>query len=150
VGFLARAELGFFTAEPAFGFRDLHAFAGPGADEVGFEFRDHGQDVEKQPAHGVGGVVDGSAEAELHLPLGEILDDVPGVRQGSGEAVEFGYDEGVAGADRCKGLAKTRPFLVSAGQTMVDVDPVFGDAQDSESVALGGKVLLIGRNAGVI
>jgi hypothetical protein len=31
VGFLAFAEFGLFAAEPAFGFGDLHAFAGTGA-----------------------------------------------------------------------------------------------------------------------
>jgi hypothetical protein len=34
VGFLAFFEFGLFDAEPAFGFGDLHAFAGAGADEV--------------------------------------------------------------------------------------------------------------------
>ena len=68
MGFLALAEFGLFAAEPAFGFGDLHAFAGAGADEVGFEFGDHGQDVEEEPADGVGRVVDGSADAELHVP----------------------------------------------------------------------------------
>ena len=53
MGLLGFGEFGWFAAEPAFGFGDLHAFAGAGADEVGFEFGDHGQDVEEQPADGV-------------------------------------------------------------------------------------------------
>ncbi|MDP9695817.1 UNVERIFIED_ORG: hypothetical protein J2X79_003394 [Arthrobacter globiformis] len=40
-GFLALAEFGLFATAPAFGFRELHAFTGPGPDEVGFEFCDH-------------------------------------------------------------------------------------------------------------
>jgi hypothetical protein len=40
VGFLAFGELGCFVRESAFGFDDLHAFAG--AEQVGFEFCDHG------------------------------------------------------------------------------------------------------------
>ena len=149
MGFLAFAEFGLFAAEPAFGFGDLHAFAGAGADKIGFEFGDHGQDVEEQPADGVGGVVDGSSDAELHVPFGEVFDDVPGIWQGAGEPVEFGDNEGVAGPDGGEGLAESGPFLVSAGQSVVDVDPVVGHAQGSEAVPLRGQVLFISRNAGV-
>jgi hypothetical protein len=143
VGFLAFGEFGLFAAEPAFGFGDLHAFAG--ADEVGFEFGDHGQDVEEQPADGVGGVMDGSADAELHVPFGEVFDDVPGVGQGPGEPVEFGDDEGVAVPDGGEGFPQSRSFPVPAGQAVVDVDQVFGDAEGGEAVPLGGQVLLVGR-----
>jgi hypothetical protein len=115
VGFLAFAEFGLFAAEPAFGFGDLHAFAGSGADEVGFEFGDHGQDVEEEPADGVGGVVDGAADAEFYFAFGEVLDDVPRVRQGTGEPVELRDDEGFAGPDGGKGLPQTRPLPVPAG-----------------------------------
>ena len=69
MGFLTPAEFGLFTPESTFGLGNLHAFAGSGADEIGFEFGDHGQDVEEEPAHGVGGIVDGSADAELHVPF---------------------------------------------------------------------------------
>ena len=104
MGFLGFGELGLFAAQPALGLGDLHAFAGAGADEVGFEFGDHGQDVEQQPADGVGGVVDGSADAELHVAFGEVFDDVPRVGQGAGEPVELGDDEGVAGPAGGEGL----------------------------------------------
>lgn len=111
MGFLAFAEFGLFAAEPAFGFVDLHAFAGAGADEVGCEFGDHGQDVEEESADGVGGVVDGSADAELHVPIGEVFDDVPRIRQGAGEPGEFGDDEGVAGPDGGEGFAESGPAM---------------------------------------
>jgi hypothetical protein len=149
VGFLALGELGLFAAEPAFGFGDLHAFAGAGADEVRFEFGDHGQDVEEEPSDRVCGVVDGSADAELHVPFGEVFDDVPRVRQGAGEPVEFGDDEGVAGPDGGEGFAQSRPFPVSSGQPSVDVDPVFWDSEAGEPVPLSGEILFVGRNAGV-
>jgi hypothetical protein len=138
VGFLAFGEFGLFAAEPAFGFGDLHAFAGSGADEVGFEFGDHGQDVEEEPADGVGGVVYGSADAEFHVPFGEVFDDVPGVRQGAGEPVEFGDDESVAGPDRGEGFPEARPFPVPAGQSVVDVDPVSNSPFSSRSIAGSG------------
>jgi hypothetical protein len=53
----------------------------------------------EESADGVGGVVDGPADAELYIALGEVFDDVPRIRQGAGEPVEFGDDEGVAGPD---------------------------------------------------
>ena len=81
--------------------------------------------------------------------LGEVFDDVPGVRQGAGEPVEFGDDEGVAGPDGGEGFAESGPFLVSAGQSVVDVDPVFGDAEGGEAVALRGQVLFVGGDPGV-
>lgn len=75
VFFLGLGELELLAAEFALG--DLHAFAGAGADEVGFEFGDHNQDVEEELADGNGRVVDGSAEAELDVALGEVFDDIP-------------------------------------------------------------------------
>jgi len=38
------------------------------------------------------------AEAELDLAAGEVLDDGPGIRQGTRQAVELGDDQGVARA----------------------------------------------------
>jgi hypothetical protein len=54
VFFLGRGELGLLAAELSLGRGDLHAFAGAGADEVRFEFGDHGQDVEEELADGFG------------------------------------------------------------------------------------------------
>lgn len=145
--FLGLGEFGLFAAEPAFGFGDLHAFAGAGPNEVGLEFGDHGQDVEEEPADGVGGVVDVPADAELDLPFSEVFDDVPGIRQRSGEPVEFGDDEGVAGSAGGEGFAESWSFAVGAGESVVDVDPVFGHIQRREAVALGGEVLFVGGYA---
>lgn len=147
--FLGLGEFGLFAAEPAFGSSDLHAFTGSCADEVGFKFSDHGQDIEQEPTDGIGGVVDIPADAELDFPFGEVLDDVPRVRQGSGEPVELGDDESVPRPACSKGFPESWSFPVGAGQTVVNVDPVFGHVECGEPVALGGEVLLIGRHARV-
>lgn len=84
VFFLGGGEFRLLAAELALGLGDLHAFSGAGADEVGFEFGDHGQDVEQVPADGVRGVVNVPAEAELDVPFGEVFDDVSGVGQRAG------------------------------------------------------------------
>ena len=41
---------------------------------VGFEFGGQVQDVEQQPTDGIGGVVDGSTDAELYVLLGKFFD----------------------------------------------------------------------------
>ena len=129
MGFLALAELGLLAAEPAFGLGDLHAFAGAGADEVGFEFGDHGQDVEHEPADGVGRVVDGAADAQLYFAFGEVFDDVPRVGERAGEPVQLGDDKGVAVPNGGEGLAQSRPFSGPAGQSVIDIDPAFGNPE---------------------
>ena len=70
---LGAGELGLLSAESAFGFRDLHAFPGSGADQVGFELGNHGEDIEQEPSDGVVGVVDRSADAEFHVLGGEFV-----------------------------------------------------------------------------
>jgi hypothetical protein len=149
VFFLGLRELGLLAAEPALGLGDLHAFAGSGADEVGFEFGDHGQDVEEKLADGVGGVVDGPSKAELDVALGEVLDDVARVGQGTGEPVELGDHEGVAGPAGGEGLLESGAFAVPAGEAVVDVDQVVQDPECLEACLLRGEVLLVGGDTGV-
>ena len=79
--FLARVELGLLAAQTAFGLGDLHALAGAHPDQVGLELGDHRQHVEQQPADGVGRIVHRRADAELDLAAGEILEDLPRIRQ---------------------------------------------------------------------
>lgn len=105
MGFLAFSELWLLATEPAFGFGDLHAFPGSGPGEVGFEFGHHCQNVEEEPADGIGGVMDRSADAEFYVAFGQVLDDVPGVGQGPGKPVEFCDDEGVSGSHCSEGFA---------------------------------------------
>lgn len=114
VGFLAGAELRLPAALPTTGASHLHTLAGSHPDEVGLEFGDHGQDVEQQPADGVGGIMDGSAEVELDLAGGELVSDVASIGEGAGEPIELGHHEGVAAgqaasASRRPGRARVVP-----------------------------------------
>jgi hypothetical protein len=79
VRLLALGQLGLLAAEAALGLGDLHALARARAPDVGLDLGDHGPDVEEQPSHRVGGVVDRAAEVEAHLAAREVLDDVAGV-----------------------------------------------------------------------
>ena len=60
---------------------------------------------------------------------------------GAGEPVELGDDQGVAGAHGRECLVETGPGAVGAGESLVEVDPVRGDAETGEDLALGGEVL---------
>lgn len=149
LGFPAFGEFGLLATEPAFGLGDLHAFAHAGADQVGFEFGDHGQDVKEEPADRVRRVMHGSADAQFHLLLRQLFDDVACIGNGPGESVQFGDDQGVADADRGNGFAQSGARVVRSGQSMVGVNAIFGYAEGSESIALCGQALLIGGNARV-
>jgi len=84
---LVRLQLRLLAAQPAVGFGDLHPLPGPHPDQVGFELGNHGEHVEQQPADRIGGVVDRAAEAELHVALRQLVQDVAGIGQRPGEPV---------------------------------------------------------------
>lgn len=146
---LGAGELGLLSAESAFGFRDLHAFPGSGADQVGFELGNHGEDIEQEPSDGVVGVVDRSADAEFHVLGGEFVNDVLGVAKGPCQPVEFGDDEGVAAAARGESFPQSRAGPVGAGEPVIGVDQGGLNAESFESVLLSGQVLFVCGYAGV-
>jgi hypothetical protein len=57
------------------------AYPGPCPDQVGFEFCNHGQDVEEEPANGIGRVVDGAADAQRDFATGEFVNNILGIAQ---------------------------------------------------------------------
>lgn len=79
-----------------FWFRDLDALAGASSDEVGLELGNHREDFEWQAADGVVGVVNGTADVELDVLGGELVDDVFRVSKASSEPVELRDDACVA------------------------------------------------------
>lgn len=116
VRLLGRLELGLLAAEPPLGLGHCHPFAGPGPGEVRLELGDHREHGEQQPADRVVRVVDGAADVESDAAGGEFVDDVAGVGDGSGEPVELGDDQGVAGSAGGQCLAKAGPGSVGAGE----------------------------------
>jgi hypothetical protein len=75
--------------------------------------------------------------------------DLAGVGHRTGEPVEFGDDQGVADADGRESLVETWPGAASAGEAVVEVDPVFGDSEATQRMSLGSQVLLVGGAASV-
>jgi hypothetical protein len=45
--------------------------------------------------------VNGTADTERHFSAGEVVDDVFGIAKRPCQAIELGYDEGVAGLAGC-------------------------------------------------
>jgi hypothetical protein len=123
----------------------------PGAetDEIRLELGHHGEHIEQEAAHGIGRVVNGSAQTELDLAPGEVVEDLPGVRQGASHAVQLGDHQGVAGPAGGQRLPKARTIAVGAGQAVVDVDPFRAHAESSKALTLSCEVLGVGRDAGV-
>ena len=119
---LGGGELGLFPAELSLALRNRHSFAGAHPDQISFKFRDHAEDIEKQPPHRVCGVVDRPAEAERDALPGEFVSDISCVGEGPGKSVEFGHNQGVAGANGGKRFAQPGPGSNCAGKSVVDVD----------------------------
>jgi len=97
----------------------------------------------------VGGVVDLPAEREFDTADSQVVADRSGVRDRAGEPVEFLHDEGVTFPDGSEGLVEPGAFAVGAGQAVVEVDPLLGDAELDQPVVLGGEVLFVGGAADV-
>ena len=57
-----------------------------------------------------------------------------GRRGPRGEPVELGDPQGVVGAHGREGLVQDGPGAVSAGESLVEVDPVSGDAETGEDL----------------
>ncbi|WSY91661.1 hypothetical protein OH809_12435 [Streptomyces sp. NBC_00873] len=79
--------------------RQVHAAAETGVSRTTdrTRVRTVARTLKQQPANGVVGVVHAGADLELHAVADELVDDVAGVLDGSGQPVEFGHHEDVAG-----------------------------------------------------
>lgn len=78
---------------------------------------------------GPGGIIDGTAEVQRDLLNGQARCDGGGVGHRTGEAVEFGDDECVAGTAGGNGLIQAGAVTGAPTESMVCVDPILGDAE---------------------
>ena len=134
-------EFGLLAAQLPLGAGDGHALTGAHADEIGFELSKGGQDVEEHLSHGIAGVVERPAQGQFHASFLKLVGDGAGIRYGPGQAVEFGHDQGVALAHGGEGLVQAGSGAAGAGEAVVGVDAILGDAEFQEGLALGGQVL---------
>ena len=118
---------------------DVHALAGALADQVGLELGDDGEDLQEHPGERVVPVVHRAAECEADAAGRELAEDVQRVGYRPGEPVERGDSQGVALADGGQGLAEAGPGAAGAGVPLVEVNPVGGDPERGQGLALGGR-----------
>ena len=111
---LVRLQLRLFTSQPTLRLRNLHPFPGAHLDQVGFELCHHRQYVEQQPAHRVGPIMNRAAETELHVPPGQLVEDVASVRQRPSEPVQLRYYQGVTGSAGDQGQPQSGAVVVYA------------------------------------
>lgn len=146
---LGGLEAGLLAAELAVLAGDVHALAGPLADQVSLELGDRGQNRQEHLCEWVVPVVDGAAEREPDAADRQLAEDVQCVGHRPGQPVELGHGQGVAVADGRKGLVQTGPGPAGAGEPLVQVDPVLRDSEGGEGMPLSGEVLGHRRASGV-
>ena len=146
---LTVGQFGLLAAQFPPGAGDGHALAGAQADEIGLELGEGGEDIEEHLAHGIVRVVERSSEGQFHAAFLKLVGDGAGIRDGPGEAVEFGHDQGVALAYGGEGLVEAGAGAAGAGESVVGVDAIWGDAEFQEGLSLGGQILPVGGAARV-
>ena len=118
---------------------DGHALAGAHlvADEIGFELGEGGEDIEEQLSHGIARVVERPAEGQFHAPFPKPVGDGARIWDGPCQPVEFRHDQRVACAHGGEGLVEAGAGAGRAGEAVIGVDAILGDAQRQELLALG-------------
>ena len=146
---LSVGEFGLLAAQFPLGTGDGHALAGAYADEIGFELGEGGEDIEEHLSHGIARVVERRAQGQFHAPFLKLVCDGAGIRDGPGQAVDFGHDQGVAFSQGGEGLIEAGTGAGGTGEAVIGVDAILGDAELREGLLLGGQVLPVGGTAGV-
>jgi hypothetical protein len=123
--------------------------SGSGTDEVGFELSNHAEDVEQEPAHRAGGVVDRSPEVQGDTLLRQLIRDIGRVAQRTGETVKLRDGQDVTGTARRQCLAQPRSGSSRIRQPVVNMHVLIIDTQCCKTIALCCKILARRRNAGV-
>ena len=146
---LSVGQFGLFAAQIPPGVGDGHALAGAHADEIGFELGEGSEDIEEQLAHGIARVVEGPSEGQFHASFPKPIGDGARIWDGLGQPVEFRHDQRVAGAPGGEGRVEAGSGAGGAGEAVIGMDAILGDAELQERLALGGQVLPVGGTARV-
>ena len=149
---LSVGQFGLLAAQFPPGAGDGHALAGAHADEIGFELGEGGEDIEEQLSHRIARVVERPAEGQFHVSFPKPIGDGARIWDGPCQPVEFRHDQRVAFAHGGEGLVEAGADVGRAGETVIGVDAILGDAQRQERqerLALGGQILPVGGTARV-
>jgi hypothetical protein len=88
---------------------------------------------------GVGRVVDLPAEGEPDPADGQRVADLPGMRHRAGKPAELLNHEGVALPRGGEGLIEAGPLPAGPGESVIEVDPLLGDAESGQPLSLRGE-----------
>ncbi len=133
---LSVGQFGLLTAQFPPGAGDGHALAGAHADEISFELGEGGEDIEEQLSHGIARVVEGPSEGQFHASFPKLIGDGARIRDGPCQPVEFRHDQRVAFAHGGEGLVEAGAGAGRAGEAVIGVDSILGDAKLQERLAL--------------
>ena len=126
---LSVGQFGLLAAQFPLGAGDGHALAGAHADEIGFELGEGGEDIEEQLSHRIARVVERPAESQFHASFPKLIGDGAGIRDGPCQPVEFRNDQGVTLAYGGEGLVEAGAGTGRAGEAVISVDAILGDAK---------------------
>ena len=146
---LSVGQFGLLAAQFPPGAGDGHALAGAHADEIGFELGEGGEDIEEQLSHRIARVVERPAEGQFHASFPKPIGDGARIWDGPCQPVEFRHDQRVACAHGGEGLVEAGAGAGGAGEAVIGVDAILGDAQLQERLALGRRIRPVGGTAGV-
>ena len=142
-------QFGLLAAQFPLGAGDGHALAGTHVDEIGFELGEGGEDIEEHLSRGIARVVERPAEGQFHVSFPKPIGDGARIRDGPCQPVEFRHDQRVAFAHGGEGLVEAGASAGRAGEAVIGVDAILGDAQLQERLTLGGRILPFGGTARV-
>ena len=129
---LSIGQFGLLAAQFSPGAGDGHVLVGAHTDEVGFELGEGGEDIEEQLSHGTTRVLERRAEGQFHASFPKQVGDGARIRDGPGRPVEFRHDQRVAFAHGGDGLVEAGPCAGRAGEAVIGVDAILGDAKLQE------------------
>ena len=144
---LSVGQFGLLAAPLPPGAGNGHALAGAQADEIGFELGEGGEDIEEQLSHRIARVVERPAEGQFHAAFPKPVGDGARIRDGPCQPVEFRHDQRVACAHGGEGLVEAGAGAGGAGETVIGVDAILGDAKLQERLALGRWIRPVGGTA---
>ena len=79
----------------------------------------------------------GAGDGQFHAAFPNLVGDSAGIRDGPGQPVEFVHDPRVAGVHGGEGLVEAGGRgAVHAGEAMIGVDAILGDAKFQKRLAL--------------
>ena len=95
------------------------------------------------------GFVERPAEGQFYASFPKLIGDGARIWDGPCQPVEFRHDQRVACAHGGEGRVEAGAGAVRAGETVIGVDAILGDAQLQERLALGGQILPVSGTARV-